>query len=101
MAIKKKISNLKVRDNFLHDIFIGLYVEVIESKNKTYKGIYGKIIDETKNTFLIDEGNNIKMVPKDICKFLFYYNGYYIVVDGKLINKRIWDRMKIRIRKIL
>lgn len=92
---------MKLKNIFLTDIFIGLFVEVIESKNKTYKGIYGRIVDETKNTFLIDTGNELKKVPKKGNKFLFYYNDYWIVVDGEIINKRIWERMKMKIRKIL
>lgn len=90
---------MKLNKDFIKEEFIGLYIEVYRSKIKSLEGIYGKIIDETKNTFLLETESGRKIVPKDSSKFLFFYNGYIIFVDGKLINKRPWDRLKIKIVK--
>lgn len=85
--------------NFIKEEFIGLYVEVIDSKNKDYIGIFGKIVDETKNTFKIDTEDGIKTVIKEFCTFLFYKEGYVIKLNGKLIKKRPWERIKEKVIK--
>nr|AJS12881.1 SSU ribosomal protein S17P [uncultured archaeon] len=50
---------------------IGLEVEVIESTCQEHLGIKGRVVDESKNTFTIEQGGREKMVPKDCCKFRF------------------------------
>ncbi|EOD42301.1 ribonuclease P protein subunit Rpp29 [Candidatus Nanobsidianus stetteri] len=84
---------------FLSYEFIGLNVEVYDCKIKGLKGIYGEIINETKNTFYIKNRDKIYIVPKNISKFIFYFNDYSIFLDGKLIDKRPWERLKINIKK--
>ena len=60
---------------------IGKYVVVVESSNKSLKNTKGKIIDETKNFFIINTittKNNkqkIKKVLKNQCVFEFNKNG--------------------------
>ncbi|WP_231434268.1 ribonuclease P protein component 1 [Candidatus Nanopusillus massiliensis] len=78
---------------------IGLYVEVYDCKIKSLKGIYGEIIDESKNTFYIKNKDEIYIVPKSISKFIFYFNDYSIFLDGKLIDKRPWESIKANIKK--
>ncbi|BFI73891.1 ribonuclease P protein component 1 [Nanoarchaeota archaeon] len=90
---------MKLNKNFLSYEFIGLNVEVYKCRIKTLKGIYGEIVDETKNVFYIKTEDGIKMVPKNISKFIFYYDDYIIFLDGKLINQRPWDRLKINTKK--
>ena len=46
-----------------HEI-IGLNVHIIAAKNKTLKAIEGKIVDETKNTIIIETNKGIKKVLK-------------------------------------
>ncbi len=87
--------------DFIKYEFIGLRIEVYESKIKSLEGIYGEIIYETKNVFYIETENGVKIVPKKISKFIFYYNDYIIFLDGSIIDERPWDRIKIRIRKKL
>lgn len=88
----------KIKD-FLKYEFIGLFVEVIKSRNKNMVGIHGEIIDETKNTFAIRTPTGIKIIPKEYNTFLFYYNGYWILVDGKHLVGRPWERLKRKIVK--
>ncbi|MGC9133333.1 MAG: ribonuclease P protein component 1 [Nanopusillaceae archaeon] len=92
---------MKLNKNFLSFEYIGLNVEVYKSKIKSLEGIYGEIIDETKNVFYVKTGDSIKIVPKNVSKFIFYYNDYIIFLDGKLINQRPWDRLKLKIKKKL
>ncbi len=64
---------------------IGKYVAVVESSNKSLKNTKGKIIDETKNFFIINTitaknskqkiKKTIKKVLKNQCVFEFNKNG--------------------------
>jgi ribonuclease P protein subunit POP4 len=75
--------------------FIGLEVEVIKSTHLGYVGIKGKIIDETKNTFVILQGKKRKRIPKAVCVFLLLLpNGRKVEVNGKLIAYRPEERIK-------
>lgn len=89
---------MNIKD-FIKFEFIGLDVEILECKLNSLKGLYGKIIDETKNTFVIEYEGKRKIIPKAVSKFLFYYKDYWIVIDGKLLLDRPWDRIKIKIKK--
>jgi RNase P/RNase MRP subunit p29 len=44
-------------DNY-SDEFIGSEIEIIKSKNKDVESIKGKVIDETKQSFIIINGQN-------------------------------------------
>lgn len=67
---------------------IGKKIKIIESKNKTNKGIKGKVIDETKNTITIDDK---KFIKKNIT----------FEIDGKIIEgKDIMFRPEERIKKV-
>lgn len=44
--------------------FIGLNVEILDSTSATLRNISGRIIDETKNTFLIRTSRGTKMLSK-------------------------------------
>lgn len=48
---------------------IGETLEVTESKNRTLKGIRGKVIDETKNMLTIMTDQGLKKVIKDQATF--------------------------------
>ena len=75
---------MRLNKDFIKEEFIGLRIQVYKSKIKSLEGLYGEIIDETKNTFVIKTENGIKIVPKESSKFLFFYNDYIIFIDGKL-----------------
>jgi len=89
---------MKFRD-FIKKEFIGLWVEIVDAKNKDLIGLRGEIIDETKNTFKIKTEKGIKTVIKEQAVFLFYYRGYVFKIDGKLLVGRPWDRLKREVRK--
>jgi len=74
--------------------FIGSDLEVIEATEKNYQELQGKIIDETKNMFVIsDEGKN-KMVPKEGNRFKLTINGRNNILDGNKLKYRPEDRIK-------
>ncbi len=75
--------------------FIAQEVTIVNSENKKNIGLKGKIIDETKNTFLIKTSNGIKRVIKRQNTFEFAADGTKIVVDGKKIAKRPEERIRL------
>lgn len=75
---------------------IGLDVEVIESENRFNKGLKGKIIDETKNMFIIKTKETRKKIIKDQCVFEFKLKGKNIQINGKSLSIRPEERIKQR-----
>ena len=85
---------------FRHE-FVGLEVEVASSSHDGYKGIRGKVIDETKNTIKIeDDFGDEKIIPKKVSIFEFTLpNGSRVEIDGKIIAIRPENRIKKRYKK--
>ena len=79
---------------FARDEFIGLNVKVIECKDPSWIGKTGHIIDETKNTFLIEIKNERKMIAKKAATFEFESNGKKITLNGLKIAYRPENRIK-------
>ncbi|RLF36543.1 MAG: ribonuclease P protein subunit [Thermoplasmata archaeon] len=73
---------------------IGLNVKIIESENSFNKGIKGKIIDETKNMFIIKTKETRKKIIKDQC--VFEFKGKNIQINGKSLSTRPEERIKQR-----
>lgn len=80
--------------NILKEELIGLEVEVIDSKNKSLKGLKGKIVDETKFLLYIETLKGIKKVLKEQAIFKLPYRGKKLAVEGKLLIGRPYERLK-------
>ena len=80
---------------------MGLEVEVTHSLHGDLQGIKGKVVNETKNTLTIDDGEGKeKIIPKGSATFHFTLpEGITIEIDGKIIISRPEDRIKKRFRK--
>lgn len=94
---------MKKYDEKLRGEFIGLRLKIISSPNKNNVGIEGKIIDETKNSFIIQKINQTKTyrktIIKDQCLFeVTFKDDSKISVEGKTIALRPEDRIK-RLKK--
>ena len=59
-----------------------------------HAGIAGLVVDETKNTFVIDGGDRERIVPKKGNEFQFTYQGQKTVIQGSEILHRPEDRIK-------
>lgn len=58
--------------NLIYHELIGLVTEVVGSTNPTFIDIRGKVVDETRNTLIVEtEGDREKMVPKADATFVF------------------------------
>ena len=58
--------------------------DMLKSRNVqilSWNGKTGIIIDETKNTFLIEIDNKRKKIAKNIAKFEFEYDGKKIILE--------------------
>jgi ribonuclease P protein subunit POP4 len=76
------------------DELIGRHVRIKECTDPTFVNISGMIIDETKNTFLIETQDKQKRVAKNTATFEFEYKGKKITVKGSRLIYRPEDRTK-------
>jgi ribonuclease P protein subunit POP4 len=82
--------------NLVRHELIGLEVKIEKSTDASQKGLKGRIIDETYNTFKIEtkEGKE-KIIPKANSVFIFILpSGEKVEVEGKLLVARPEDRIK-------
>lgn len=86
--------------NLLRHELIGLKVKVATSSNPEILGVKGKVIDETRNTFIIETGGRRKTLIKDVSIFhVSLPDGTVVEVDGKRFIGRPEDRVKMRVRR--
>ena len=83
----------------LHEL-IGLEFIVMASSNPTSKGIKGIVVDETKNTLVIEQDDVRKRIIKQDSVFRFKLpNGTILEIDGSAITGRPEDRVKKKIKR--
>ena len=81
--------------------FIGLETKVVKSSNPDAVGISGKVVDETRNTFIILQNGARKVVAKDTAVFDFALSdGTVVEIDGKVAMGRPEDKIKKRPRRL-
>ncbi len=78
--------------NIILNELIGLRVRVLRSLDKKQRGISGFVIDETKNTLVVETDTGVKRLVKGISEFRFYYGRQSFKVDGKEISFRPHER---------
>ena len=92
---------MEVTPNIIRCEFIGTEVKVARSRHLGYVGISGRIIDETRNTFVILHEEKRKIVVKDSAIFhCRFSDGTIVEIDGKLLVGRPEGRLKKRIRRL-
>jgi ribonuclease P protein subunit POP4 len=91
---------------FRHEL-IGLYLEVVDSSNKSLIGLCGKVVNETMKTFSIEISSKVntkmdeKIVPKKDSIFHFKItDDDWVEIEGKYLVSRPEDRIKKKFRKI-
>jgi len=73
---------------------IGRCVKIVECSDPAWQDKTGIIIDETKNTFLIEMNQTQKRIAKKIATFEFEYDDKKITINGSKITYRPEDRIK-------
>lgn len=91
---------MKVTAEIIQHEFIGLKAKVVKSTNPDCEGLSGTIIDETRNTFLLNRNGKERCIIKETSVFHFIYpDGTVVEIDGKLLVSRPEDRIKKTIRR--
>lgn len=72
---------------------IGLEVEVLEATDLTHRGRKGRVVDETKNTLVIEVSGRELRIPKRGSKLLFKVDGD-VLIEGDRLMYRPEDRVK-------
>ncbi|MCD6590423.1 MAG: ribonuclease P protein component 1 [Candidatus Aenigmarchaeota archaeon] len=87
-------------ENIVRHELIGLEAKIIDSRNKKNIGISGKVIDETRNTLVIEKPNGriVKLIKEENI-FLFKIDKLWVKVEGKLLVARPEDRIKKKFKK--
>jgi len=81
--------------NIIKHELIGLNIKVLQSTNKAIIGIKGKVVDETKNMFIIKSNDGEKKVPKKENTFEVHLpDGNVVEVKGALLIGRPESRLK-------
>lgn len=92
---------INVKPSIVQHEFIGLQTKVVKSSNPSILGISGKVINETRKTFVILDNDKKKVVIKDIAVFNFILpDGTVVEIDGKVVIGRPEDRIKKQPRRL-
>ena len=92
---------MKITPSILQHELIGLNARVVKSLHPNYVGIAGRVIDETRNTLVIQYENERKIVAKSVVVFYFTMpDGTVVEINGKVIVGRPEDRIKKRFRRL-
>ncbi|MDR3102033.1 MAG: ribonuclease P protein subunit [Methanocalculaceae archaeon] len=85
--------------SILHHELIGLYAVVVWSRNKTQEGMWGIIIDETKNTLSLRTENGIKCLEKQhILLRVTLPDSVDVVIDCSCLSVAPARRVTMRVR---
>lgn len=90
------------RDNVLVHEWIGLNARISKCSCREMEGIRGRIIDETRNTLVLEDGQgNVKRIPKKTCAFeLEFAPGNWTGIDGKDVCYAPEERLKKLAKRI-
>jgi len=87
--------------HLLRHELIGLKVRVVGSTHSGHIGIEGRIVDETRNTLIINHRGRNKIIAKETATFHFMLpKGLVVEVEGKNLIKRPEDRVKMRLKEL-
>ncbi len=83
----------KMAEIELHEL-IGLKLLVAKAASQGLIGISGTVVDETRNTLVVQTRSGEKIVPKAGCTLEFQFRGKKEIVQGSRICFRPEDRLK-------
>ena len=86
--------------NILRHELVGLDVKVSSAKNRSLRGLKGKIVDETRNTLTLTDRGRKLMIQKDVATFRFKLeDGTVVDVDGARLVARPENRLKTKVKR--
>jgi len=87
-------------ENLARHELIGLKAEVEGSNNPSLVGISGRIVDETRNTFLIETVWGIKRIPKSVVSLIITLpSGQRAKVAGSILISQPENRINKKISR--
>ncbi len=84
--------------NIVLNELIGLRARVLSSLDRKQRGLSGTVIDETRNTLVMETEKGTKRVVKKSSSFRFYLGNRHFDVDGIEINFRPVERTEKAIK---
>jgi ribonuclease P protein subunit POP4 len=87
-------------ENLTRHELIGLAVEVADSTNPSLTGISGRVVDETRNTLVVETKDGEKRVPKACARFTFTLpDGRRARVEGLVLESQPENRINKRVKR--
>jgi len=87
-------------ENLVKHELIGLVVEVADSTNPSLTGISGRVVDETRNTLVVETDGGEKRVPKACARFTFTLpDGRRARVEGLVLESQPENRINKRVKR--
>ncbi|MFH1285695.1 MAG: ribonuclease P protein component 1 [Candidatus Micrarchaeota archaeon] len=87
------------RNVYVHEL-IGLEAEVVKSNCKNLLHTKGMVVDETKNTLMVEKNGKPRRIPKNSCTFRFRLpNSEFVDIRGAEILYAPEERPKKLFRK--
>jgi len=77
---------------------IGTKISVVDATNKSLIGLEGKVMDETRNTLLIESEHKEVTLIKEQITIEFKYKNQKVRVNGKILVARPEDRLKLKLK---
>ena len=88
---------MKLEDVVRHEL-IGRMAEIAESRVESQKGLRGRIIDETRNSLVIETEKGDKRVLKNDVVIRVGFEDKRIMIEGSQLVARPEDRIKKKVR---
>ena len=76
------------------DEFIGASAEVVAATAHTYVGLRGRIVDETRNTFVLETARGERRLPKRCVTLRLSTEKGEATIEGRDVISRPEDRVK-------
>tara|TARA_Y100000310_G_C20664689_1_gene806790 strand:+ start:65 stop:334 length:270 start_codon:yes stop_codon:yes gene_type:complete len=80
--------------NLIRHELVGLEVEVVNAKSVNQVGIKGNIVEETRNTLVVNTANGEKTVLKNNVTLRFKLENQMVDVDGERLVGKPEERIK-------
>ena len=92
---------MKVTPDVIRYEFIGAEGKVAQSPHEDYVGVGGKVVGETRNTFIfLNEGQRRSVIKESVVFNFKFDDGTIVQIDGKLLMGRPEDRLKKSIKRL-
>ena len=82
-------------NHVIHAEWIGKHIRVITATNKMIQGLEGIVVDETRNTVVVETAKGVKRVQKH--GSVFDIDGHEVVGDDVLAAPE--ERIKIKVNQ--